>query len=92
MFLENLPGYFEGAQIDRIDNNGHYSPDNVRWVTNAENQMNKSTNVTIESLAEKTRYHKKHICDRHGWDINGFIKVRIIDKPGMYIYIAKNKL
>nr|DAN76624.1 MAG TPA: PROTEIN/DNA Complex catalytic motif, Helix-turn-helix DNA [Caudoviricetes sp.] len=91
MFLENLPGYFEGAQIDRIDNNGHYSPDNVRWVTNAENQMNKSTNVTIESLAEKPRYHKdvKHICERHGWDINDFIKVRIIDKPGMYLYIAK---
>lgn len=91
MFLENMPGYFEGAQIDRIDNNGDYSPDNVRWVTNAENQMNKSTNVTLESLAEKPRYHKdvRQICERHNWNIDDFIKVKVASKPGMYLYIAK---
>src|SRR5574343_19345 len=30
-------------QIDRIDNSKHYSPDNCRWVTKAENAQNRRT-------------------------------------------------
>ena len=30
-----------GLQIDRIDNDGHYEPGNIRFVTNAENCNNK---------------------------------------------------
>lgn len=36
-------GYQKGLQIDRIDNNGDYSPDNCRWVTLQENCQNRST-------------------------------------------------
>jgi hypothetical protein len=35
-------GYQRGLQIDRIDNDGHYEPTNCRFVTNKENQRNKS--------------------------------------------------
>lgn len=94
MFLENLPGYFEGAQIDRINNDGDYSPDNVRWVTSAENQMNKSTNVTLESLATKPRLDKdvKQICIRHNWDYNDFTRVKVEGTRNQWIYIKKNKI
>ena len=34
-------GYKQGLRIDRINNDGPYSPDNCRWTTNAENQRNK---------------------------------------------------
>lgn len=34
-------GLMRGLQIDRIDNNGPYSPDNCRIVTPAENSVNK---------------------------------------------------
>lgn len=32
--------------IDRIDNDGNYSPDNCRWVTNKENCLNKQNTLT----------------------------------------------
>lgn len=33
--------------IDRIDNNGDYTPDNCRWATQDKQQSNKSNNVFL---------------------------------------------
>jgi hypothetical protein len=41
-------GYRPGLQIDRIDNDGPYAPQNCRWVEPATNQRNKRTNHRIE--------------------------------------------
>lgn len=48
-----LNGYNEKAEygecsIDRINVDGDYAPDNCRWVTMQEQQMNKHTNVFID--------------------------------------------
>jgi hypothetical protein len=40
-------GYREGLQIDRIDNNKGYFPDNCRFVTCQENANNKETNLML---------------------------------------------
>jgi hypothetical protein len=39
-------------QIDRIDNDGPYSPENCRWVTRKEQSRNKSTNVLLHAFGE----------------------------------------
>lgn len=53
--LSKIPGYFEGAQIDRIDNNGNYSMDNIRWVTSQENTNNSTIVISMskEVLASR---------------------------------------
>jgi len=40
-------GWAEGLEIDRRDNNGNYEPSNCRWVTHAENNLNKRTNRLV---------------------------------------------
>lgn len=41
-FIEEVPpGYFPGAEMDRIDNDGDYEPGNVRWITRKGNTDNR---------------------------------------------------
>lgn len=39
-----VEGYVKGLQIDRIDNNSGYGPDNCRWVTQTTNSRNRRNN------------------------------------------------
>ncbi len=43
-FLEDMPGWESGLQIDRIDNNKGYCKSNCRWATPKEQQKNKRNN------------------------------------------------
>jgi hypothetical protein len=46
-------GYEENLQINRIDNDGNYCPENCDWVTNTENLRNQSTTLlTLDSAQE----------------------------------------
>jgi hypothetical protein len=45
-------GYKPGLQIDRRDNDGPYSPDNCRWLTDAQNKRNTSRTFTLAAFGE----------------------------------------
>lgn len=92
VFVAELPdGYFDGAEIDRIDNDGHYEPGNVQWSTRQENTSNRRSNRNIAYLGKsqtltawaveygmpKARlWHR--IVDL-GWDIEKALTTPLID-------------
>ncbi len=72
--------YIKGRTLDRIDNNGDYTPDNCRWATTQQQQLNR--NITKEVT---TRTEKK--CPGCG------LLVKVVDYPknkarydGLHVY------
>ncbi len=45
-----FPIWRPGLTIDRIDTNGNYEPDNCRWISQADQNANKRSNIMIDML------------------------------------------
>ena len=48
-------GYAEGLQINRINNNGNYEPNNCNFVTAEENNRNRTTTILTEKEVTEIR-------------------------------------
>ena len=76
--IEN--GYDEKLQIDRIDNNGNYSPENCRFVSRSKNNLNRSDSKIwvvygkkFESSHEAAIFHSVSASTISRW-CNGRVK------------------
>ena len=54
-------GYKDGLTIDRINNNGNYSPDNCRWTDVYEQANNKRNNIML--VVNHCKTSLKHFCN-----------------------------
>ena len=57
----------EGCSLERIDNNGNYTPENVRWATAKEQHRNRRNSVFV--LIDGVRYSAADLSDRHGLSV-----------------------
>lgn len=64
-------GYKPGLEIDRINNNGHYSPDNCRFVTHSENNLNKRKRCDNTSGFTGVYKHSQNNCYSYELQIGG---------------------
>lgn len=80
-YVADLPeGYFEGAELDRIDNDRNYEPGNVHWVTSLANNGNRrsSKNITFNGKTQNlvrwseevgVAYRTLRFRIKNGWSI-----------------------
>lgn len=90
------PTYQPGLVLDRIDNNGNYSPENCRWTTYKENCRNRETiyaDIDLSSLAEASGISRSTLQYRvqHGWPLELLTLPPDLSNAKLRAYMSQTK-
>lgn len=82
--------YKSGLQLDRIDNDGPYSPDNCHWVTSKENNRNRRSTLMVDSIYGEIplgEFVEKSGIPYH--EVYG--RLRTADYPGVFLTLKDKR-
>lgn len=88
-------GYAENLELDRIDVNGNYTPDNCQWITHHEQTLNRRDTLYIEfdGRCEKLQpFCKKHginIGSMRDWKRRGILEQKLASILGTSIELIQ---
>lgn len=79
-------GYKEGLQLDRINCNGNYEPNNCRWVDSSVNNYNKRNNILV--LYKDGWRTIQYISDKEyiSWNTAYYRYITKLKLPVKYLY------
>lgn len=86
-FFEDMsPTYQHGLELDRIDNDGPYSPENCRWATHKENVRNRRSTLWIDSIYGEIPVGE--FCEKTGMDYHTvYARLKVLGFPGVFVQI-----
>ena len=83
----DLNGYDSKLVLDRRDNDGHYEPNNCRWVSKTISNRNRNKQLTIKSSS----FSQKYIGIRRIWWSNQYYWISTLQINGTQVRLGFHK-
>ena len=88
-------GYDENLELDRINVNGNYEPENCRWISHHEQTLNRRDTIYVKSsagllkLAAFRQLHNIPKQTAYCWSSNGVLQEKLSERVGETVTVLR---